>query len=246
MENVMIPRVIHYCWFGGKPLSDEVIFCINTWKKYCPDYEIKRWDESNFNLNDNPYTREAYSVKKWAFVSDYARLKIVYECGGIYLDTDVELIEALDSLLDNEFFFAIEKDSNPETGVINVNVATGLGFGAEKENLVLKALLNEYNDVHFLDKGNMDLTPCPIRNTRALLSFGFVKEDIMQRFENGTIYPSEYFCPVECSTRKENFTKNTISIHHYDASWKSNCEKVLYSLRLLKRKIIGSIKNVIR
>ena len=119
----MIPKKIHYCWFGGNPLPELAIKCLESWKKYCPDYEIIEWNETNFNLDSCEYVREAYQAKKWAFVSDYARLKVVYDNGGIYLDTDVELIKSLDRLLKNKSFFGTET-----TGV----VATGLGFGAEK------------------------------------------------------------------------------------------------------------------
>ena len=123
-----IPKVIHYCWFGGNPKPKLVQKCIHSWKKYCPDYEIIEWNESNFDISSCPlYVRQAYDVKKWAFVSDYARLKIIHTCGGIYLDTDVELIKSLDSLLEYNAFFGFEDGKY---------VATGLGFGAVSDNCV--------------------------------------------------------------------------------------------------------------
>lgn len=114
-EKNMIPKIIHYCWFGGKPLPDEVKYYISTWQKYCPDYEIKEWNESNFDVNQNQYCREAYETKKWAFVSDYARLKILYEYGGIYMDTDVEVCKPLDHLASYGFWSGFESESQIQT-----------------------------------------------------------------------------------------------------------------------------------
>ena len=237
----MIPKIIHYCWFGGKEEPVEVKHCIESWKKQCPEYSIVRWDENNFDVYANDYIKEAYKSGKWAFVSDYARLRVVYENGGIYLDTDVELVKSLNSVLNNQFFFAIEKDSNPATQKENICVATGLGFGAEKENPVLKTLLNEYDNQHFIVNGKMDLTPCPIRNTRALLLYGFRCIDETQQFNNGTVYASDYFCPIECSTHKKHFTENTVSIHHYNVSWKTKHQILGYKLRIMKRKIMACL-----
>ena len=128
----MIPKVIHYCWFGNNPLPFEVKKCIDSWKKICPDYEIKRWDETNFDVYQNDFIKSAYESKAWAFVSDYARLKIVYDEGGIYLDTDVELKKSLDELRKNEGFFAIQQEGH--------YCATGLGFGAKKENEIFDCM----------------------------------------------------------------------------------------------------------
>ena len=136
----MIPKVIHYCWFGGNPLPELAIRYIDSWRQRCPDYEIKKWDETNFDVYSCDFVKEAYESKKWAFVSDYARLWIVFNYGGVYLDTDVELVKSLDELLDNKCFLGAET-----TGQVN----TGLGFGAEKNNVVVKLLLNEYNNRHF-------------------------------------------------------------------------------------------------
>ena len=124
----MIPKVIHYCWFGGNELPELAMKCIDSWKKFCPDYEIKQWNEKNYDLDSSRYIKEAYKNKKWAFVSDYARLDIIYNNGGIYLDTDVELIGKLDEFLDEKCFLAAEREEY---------VNTGLGFGAEKGNVVI-------------------------------------------------------------------------------------------------------------
>ena len=138
----MIPKIIHYCWFGGESLPESAIKCINSWKKFCPDYEIIRWDESNYDVTKNVYMKEAYEAKKWGFVPDYARLDIVYNYGGIYMDTDVELLKPLDDLLGCNAYMGVEKP-----GI----VALGLGFGAEKGNSVIGDLLEEYNDKRFIN-----------------------------------------------------------------------------------------------
>lgn len=220
----MIPKVIHYCWFGGNEKSKLIKKCIRSWKKYCPDYEIKEWNENNFNININDYVKEAYQEKKWAFVTDYARLWIVYNYGGIYLDTDVELIKSLNSLLDNKAFFGSED---------NQYIATGLGFGAEKKNELVKKMMDEYENIHFIkEDGSYDLLPCPQRNTLSvkelLLANNF---DTIIKSEYGTIYPKEYFAPLDFYTRELKKTKNTYSIHWFDASWYDTEQKKAYKKR---------------
>ena len=155
----MIPKVIHYCWFGGNPKSEIIEKCMDSWKKHCPDWEIKEWNESNYDVNAHPYTKEAYEAKKWAFVSDLARLEIVCRNGGVYMDTDVELCGNLDHLLENDAFFVFETD---------INVNSGMGFGSVVDHSGVQAMIDVYNDLHFIKKGKMDLCPCPARNTDGL------------------------------------------------------------------------------
>lgn len=146
-----IPKVLHYCWFGGAPKPKNIQNCIRSWKKYCPDYEIIEWNEQNFDVSQSLYTRQAYDARRWAFVADYARLKILYEQGGIYMDTDVELLRPLDDLLAYPAFFGFQH---------NNEVATGLSFGAEAHSPVVKALLDDYDSLPFLlPDGSCDLTP---------------------------------------------------------------------------------------
>ena len=212
-----IPKVIHYCWFGkGKmpPLAEK---CIKSWKKYCPDYEIICWNEENFDVTENRYMREAYEARKWAFVSDYARLKIVYEHGGIYLDTDVELIKPLDPLIEDVGFMGFD-----EKGII----ATGLGFAAEPGNEIIGNFLRDYDDIPFiLEDGSFDLTPCPDRNTATLKCLGMDTSAGDQVFMGIRFLPDEYLCPMDYYTGKKTITKNTYSIHHYSASWTSPVTK---------------------
>ncbi len=210
----MIPKVIHYCWFGGNPLPELAEKCIESWKKSNPDFEIKRWDETNF-LMDSSYVKEAYAAKKWAFVSDYARLKIIYENGGIYLDTDVELLQPLGVLLQEKSFFGAETDGF---------VATGLGFGAEKHSGIIKMLLDVYKGRHFtLSRGIYDLTSCPRLNTPVFKELGYVfSETEIWRNGDAAVYPPEYFCPINYLTGEKNVTDKTISIHHFAGAWVTN------------------------
>ena len=208
----MIPKKIHYCWFGGNPIPEK--------DKKCPDYEIIRWDESNYDIRKNKFISQAYDMKKWAFVSDYARLDIIYNNGGIYLDTDVELVKSLDILLENEAFMGFEK------GRV---VATGLGFGAIPHQKGIKLLRDSYNNLEFVDKrGNQlsaEKTNCPIINSKILTENGALMNDQMQNVLGITLYPTEYFCPLNSTTGELNCTENTYSIHRYSMSWLTDFDK---------------------
>ena len=212
-----IPKVIHYCWFGKGEMPALAEKCIKSWKKYCPDYEIICWNEENFDIQQNRYMREAYEAKKWAFVSDFARLKIIYDHGGIYLDTDVELLKSITPLLDNGGFMGFD-----EKGI----VASGLGFGAERGNEIIGEFLKDYDDIPFvLPDGTYDLTPCPDRNTATLKRLGMDMENKDQTFMGMRFLPDDYLCPMDYNTGKKTITKNTYSIHHYSASWTSDVTK---------------------
>ena len=213
----MIPKKIHYCWFGKGEMPKLAKKCIKSWKKYCTDYEIICHNEDNFDLTQNRYLNEAYKAGKWAFVSDYARLKIIYDNGGIYLDTDVEIIKPIDDLLCEEGFMGFD-----EKGI----VATGLGFGAGKGNKIVGEFLKDYDDIPFVQEdGSFDLTPCPDRNTDTLKRLGMDVSDTDQTFMNMRFLPREYLCPMDYYTGKKTITKNTYSIHHYSASWTSSVTK---------------------
>lgn len=206
-----IPKTIHYCWFGGNPLPPFATKCIASWKKYCPDYEIVQWDESNFDVAQCPqYVQEAYAAKKWAFVSDYARLKIIYENGGIYLDTDVTLLKGLDDLLTNQAYFGREDD---------LYINTGLGFGAEPGVQILRDLMDDYANAKF------DTTACPLRNTPIFERYGLATGDTFQILTDGTaIYPIECFNPKNPRTGLTRITENSYSVHDYSATWYSSEE----------------------
>lgn len=159
----MIPKIIHYCWFGRNPKPEIIDKCLASWKKYCPDWEIREWNEENFDVSAFPYAQEAYAAKKWAFVSDVARLYAVYECGGIYLDTDVELLQSIDGFCEYDAVFAFETE---------LNINTGIGFGACKHHGAVESMLKAYENRHFLkENGKLDLSPCPKLNTEALREY---------------------------------------------------------------------------
>lgn len=202
-----IPKKIHYCWFGGNPLPKSAVKCINSWKKYCPNYEIIEWNESNFDVNCNEYCRVMSEQKKWAFLTDYVRLKIIYENGGIYLDTDVQLIKPLDNLLKRGAYMGVEN-----TGL----VATGLGFAAEAGHPFLRRNKEYYENLTDFK----EVRSCPWITTDLLVEYGYKKDcKEIQRMAGLILYPEEYLCPKNERTGLTKITKNTYSIHQFDASW---------------------------
>lgn len=210
----MIPKIIHYCWFGGNPLPDLAKKCIASWKKYLPDYEIREWNESNYDVTTCDYVREAYEEKKWAFVSDYARFDILYRYGGIYFDTDVELIASIDDILQKGAFMGMEDD--------RCGVASGLGLASEPQQQLFMEISERYRNRHFKSKnGIIDQLDVVKFVTPILQEHGYSLKPKIQTIEGITIYPSEYFCPLDYATGKLYIGKNTRSIHHYTASWKS-------------------------
>lgn len=210
----MIPKVIHYCWFGHTPKPKLFYKCYKSWKKKCPEYEIVEWNESNFDISSCPlYVRQAYEAQKWAFVTDFVRLKIIYENGGIYLDTDVEVRKNLTSLLKYDAYFGFEN---------NCFIATGLGFGAIKKSKIIEELIKDYETIPFvLNDGEYDETPCPERNTPHFKKYGFEINGETQVKDNICVFSSEYLSPLSFETGKKHITQNTISIHWYSASWKT-------------------------
>ena len=203
----MIPKKIHYCWFGRNELPAKAVQCIASWKKYCPDYEIIEWNEDNYDVYQNSYTIYAYQNQKFAFLSDYARLQIVFQEGGFYFDVDVEVVRPLDELLEHKAFFGFET---------NKFVNTGLGFGAEAKNPIIASMLSEYDK--FLD-GKHSTIGCPILNTTTLLKYGLKQNGEKQTIDGAVIYPIQYFNPYDDPTGVLNKTKETFSIHWYAKSW---------------------------
>lgn len=232
----MIPKTIHYCWFGGKPLPKSVKDNIKTWKKQCPNYKIIQWDESNYDISANDYTRQAYERGKYAFVTDYARLEIVHEYGGIYLDTDVELIKPLDAFLKYDAFFAME-----EAG----RVATGLGFGSVKNSDIVDRLKAQYYDQSFIVNGSANLKTCIDYSAPVFQELGITSENKTQYFHHSRIavFATEVFCPQSIETGKTTITDKTVSIHHYDSSWKKHPQmsKFFTKYKVRIRKTIDKI-----
>lgn len=235
----MIPKVIHYCWFGEKEKSQDVINYIHKWKKFNPDYEIKEWNESNFNVKINEYVKEAYNAHKWAFVSDYARLYALYNYGGIYLDTDVEVVKSFDSVLNNIAFIGVESKYSLCTATL----------GAEKNSTFIKDIIESYNGEHFIVNGKVNKKPNSQRVYELLTNkYGYeYVEDTIQNLDKCRVYPSEYFSPINCYTYKEKITDNTISIHRYAGTWKDKKEKSKDKLIAFFTRIIGeSTRNCIK
>lgn len=228
-----IPKIIHYCWFGNNKKSKLIKKCIKSWNKLCPEYKFIEWNEKNFDVNCNKYVKEAYENKKWAFVSDYVRLYAVYNYGGIYLDTDIQLINNFDSILKYNVFFATENDN-----IVN----TGLGFGAIKNNEIIKQILKSYDNISFINPENklMDLTPCTDRNTKTLEKIlGDINKLINKENEDNVIILSkDYFCPFDYQTGKMTKTINTIGIHWFNASWREKKVNI-------REKILRPIKRIL-
>lgn len=206
----MIPKIIHYCWFGGKPLPKLATKCILSWKKHCPDYQIIEWNEDNFDIDCCPYVKEAYDSKKYAFVTDYVRLYVMYTYGGIYMDTDVEVIRSLDSFLHHEGFSGFESDHDVPTGIM----------AGEKGFPLFKDLLGYYSDRHFVDEyGNCDTTTNVVTITEALSEKGLIPNGKFQVIEGFALYPRDYFCPFENTTGRMFDSPNTVTIHWFNKSW---------------------------
>lgn len=215
----MIPKIIHYCWFGNNPKPKLAQKCIKSWKKYLKGYKIIEWNESNYNFDNSPqYVKDAYKEKKWAFVTDYVRIDVVYKYGGIYLDVDVEIIKSLDSLLTNTAYFGFDD---------NMHINTGFGFGAEKGNSILYDLIKDYTNAEFVkNDGTLDLTPCPQRNTKVFVKHGLKKNGKLQYLSDQTlILPQDYLCPLDYYSMVLHKTSNTVSIHHFNASWRSEKDR---------------------
>ena len=221
----MIPKKIHYCWFGGNPLPELACKCIESWRKYCPDYTIIRWDESNYDFSAVPlYVRQAFEAKKWAFVTDYVRLQVVFEQGGVYMDTDVELLKPIDHLLEHQAYFGFETSRE---------VNTGIGFGAEPGARILREIMDDYQQIPFvLPDGSFDRTPCPERNTQAFVRMGLKQDGSIQVLPDDVlILSTEYLCPMDSVTKNMTITDRTLSIHHYDASWLTPEERLFADYR---------------
>lgn len=228
----MIPKKIHYCWFGGNPLPEDVKGYIASWRKYCPDYEIIEWNESNFDINCCAYVKEAYGAKKWAFVTDYVRLYALYHHGGIYMDTDVEVVKPLDELLKYSAFSGYESKTSIPTGTM----------GACRDNEWIKMLLDDYNDRHFvMSDGSYDQTTNVITITDLTIKkYGTFLNGEMQMFgDNIVMLPFDYLCAKSYKTGRIIKTDNTYTIHHFKGSWLSDDEKKKGSIRKKLVPVLG-------
>ncbi len=215
-DKPQIPKIIHYFWVGGNPIPEKNLKCIESWKKHCPEYEIKRWDEHNYDFRKNAYMAEAYASKKWGYASDYARLDIIYQYGGIYLDVDVEIIKSFDDLLCYPAFLGL--------GQHNV-VNTGHGFGAATGNQLIKEMRDEYEGIHFLkEDGSYRLATCDQYQTETLRRHGFTGGNRFSVVYDTVIFPTEFFSPKNTAFGIIRITDHCHSIHHFDNSLFSSQE----------------------
>ena len=212
----MIPKIIHYCWFGKSKIPDYAKKSIDSWKKYLPNYRIIEWNENNYNVRKILYTSEAYDAKKYAFVSDYARFDILYNQGGIYFDTDVELLKDISKIIQQGNFCALEV-----AGLIN----SGLGIAAEPENNIIKEILKSYENSSFSKENKYSYLTVVGRFSNIMKNYGLSSKDQNQHIAGFNVYASEYFCPKNVETGKINITEKTVAIHHYEASWTEQWQK---------------------
>ena len=231
----MIPKKIHYCWFGGKTLPADAEACIKSWAEKCPDYELIRWDEQNVSLEDSLYARQAYEAEKWAFVSDYVRLKALWEQGGIYMDTDVEVLRDISPLLIDEGFLGFENEQFVNSGQV---------MAAVPHQPVVQAMIEEYKKLHFTNAdGSLNAVGCPHLNTDVMERFGLVRNGREQMVAGIHVYPADYFNPLDSVTGKLTKTENTYSIHWYSMSWLPKHKQIKAKFGRLWRRITKKVKS---
>lgn len=226
-------KIIHYCWFGGNPKSKKIEKCIDSWKKYFPDWEIKEWNESNFDVRCNTYVSQAYDCKKWAFVSDYARFLALKKYGGIYFDTDVEIIRDFTPLLDAEAFSGFETEKFINPGLVL--------YSKEPNHPVICATCEYYENARFLDENGerIRINVCGIFS-KVLEEFDFVSDGQLQNCGGMILYPKDFFNPFDDATGLLHKTENTYSIHWYDKSWMSSGKKLRNKCTRILHRIFGS------
>ena len=244
----MIPKKIHYCWFGKNPLPESAKKCISSWKKYFPDYEIKEWNEDNYDVNKIPYTQQAYLAQKYAFVSDYARFDVLFHEGGIYFDTDVEVIRSFDDILANGAFMGCEIDgadsSDAERSFVpdsnRESVNPGLGIAAAPGLRLYKEILDYYATQRFFNEDKTFNSETVVaKTTRILQEHGLKNIKDIQKIDGVVIYPKEYFNPMNNNTGKVEITKNTHSIHWYSMSWLSPAQRLRSKITRPLHRLLG-------
>lgn len=212
----MIEKKIHYCWFGGRPKPELAEKCIESWKQFCPDYELVEWNEETFDINSNVYVKQAYEAKKFAFVTDYVRLYALYTQGGVYMDTDVMVLKPLDEYLQHEAFSGFESKTKIPTGIM----------AAEKSCSLFKELLSYYDTATFLkEDGTLNMTTNVEIITDMLTPKGFIPNGKYQVVDGMAFYPQNVFCPLHKKLKNKKYMKDTVTIHYFAGSWKSAATK---------------------
>lgn len=240
---MVIPKKIHYCWFGSAPLPDLAVKCIRSWQEFLPDFQIIEWNEKNFDVNINDYTREAFKEKKYAFVSDYARFWILYQFGGVYFDTDVELIRPLYEILEQGPFMGCEHDGGANS---EIAVAPGLGLAGTPNHPIFKQVLDFYDTLHFSVNGKLNLTTVVHYTTAILKRNGLKNVEHLQQVGGINIFPKEFFCPKSFETGEMMMTKNTYSIHHFAASWRPRFNFNFWMAKILGGRITKFIQKILK
>ena len=231
----MIPKVIHYCWFGRTPLPKVALKCIASWRRYFPDYEIIEWNEDNFDVNIIPYTRDAYSDRKYAFVSDYARFWILYHFGGVYFDTDVEVIKPMDDIIERGPFMGLEIAGN------NCKINPGLGLSAMPEDPIYEVILASFAGLdYYLPDGSRNLYTMIPMVTDIMSSSGLDGSEQIQYLAGVYIYSPDFFNPLDDATGRLRITPSTRTIHWYMKSWMPRENKVKTWLKRILRRIFGN------
>lgn len=216
-DQLMIPKKIHYCWFGRNEMPLFLKECIETWRKYCPDYEIIQWNEDNYDVNKYRYTKEAYDHGKYGFVTDMARLDILYENGGIYFDTDVSLIKNIDNMLFQPGFVATEQWGN---------INTGGGCGFVKEHPILKNMLDNRREIPFVfEDGTFNTETNGLYESKYMMKYGYMPNGKKQVIEGVTIYPSEINHPYNYMSGEISLTEFTVSVHYFYGGWMDDNDK---------------------
>ena len=229
MEQNCIPKIIHYCWFGHNELPQEIKNCMASWKKYLPDWEIIEWNESNYDVHKIRYTSDAYNLKKWAFVSDYARCDVLYQYGGVYVDVDVEFIKPLpEELLSARGFCGFEGSGE---------IGPGLIWGMRKGDELLSTVMESYRTERFVYQTDGIYKTVNARLTEIMQEMGLVKNNQKQNVKGILVFPSEYFCAYDTDVREPDITENTICWHHYYGSWQNPSVKT--KAQTVLKRVIG-------
>ena len=231
----MIPKIIHYCWFGRGEKPELAKKCIASWRRFCPDFEIREWNEDNCGDLAIPFMAEAYAAKKYAFVSDVMRLVVLEQYGGVYFDTDVEVLRDISPLLEDEGFIGFENDQFVNSGQV---------LAAIPHHPVIGAMIAEYKTLHFLNPdGSINAVGCPHLNSDVMERFGLVRNGQEQLVAGIHVYPEDYFNPMDSTTGKLTKTEHTYSIHWYSMSWLPKRTQIRAKAGRIWRRLTKRVKS---